>query len=45
LNPGQYRKPCDVAEQLNVTLRTVYNWIAAGELASIRLSSRARRIP
>jgi excisionase family DNA binding protein len=34
-----------VAALLDVTLRTVYKWIAAGELASVRLSSRARRIP
>jgi excisionase family DNA binding protein len=45
LPPGPYRKPRDVAALLDVTLRTVYKWIAAGELASVRLSSRARRIP
>jgi excisionase family DNA binding protein len=44
LPPGQYRKPRDVAEQLDVTLRTVYSWIAAGKLASVRLSARQRRI-
>jgi excisionase family DNA binding protein len=41
---NQYHKPREVAAQLKVTLRTVYGWIAAGELASVRLSSRARRI-
>jgi hypothetical protein len=30
LPPGQYRKPRDVAAQLDVTLQTVYGWIAAG---------------
>jgi excisionase family DNA binding protein len=44
LASNQYRKPRDVAAQLDVTLRTVYGWIAAGKLASVRLSSRARRI-
>jgi len=44
LPPGQYRKPRDVAEQLDVTLRTVYGWIATGKLPSVRLSARARRI-
>jgi excisionase family DNA binding protein len=44
LPPGQYRKPRDVAEQLNVTLQTVYGWIAAGKLPSVQLSTRARRI-
>jgi excisionase family DNA binding protein len=41
---NQYRKPRDVAAQLDVKLGTVYKWIAAGELASVRLSARARRI-
>jgi excisionase family DNA binding protein len=41
---GQYRKPRDVAAQLDVTLRTVYAWIAAGKLPSVLLSPRARRI-
>jgi excisionase family DNA binding protein len=44
LPPGQYRKPRDVAEQLDVKLQTVYGWIAAGKLPSIRLSARALRI-
>jgi excisionase family DNA binding protein len=44
LPSGQYRKPRDVAAQLDVTLQTVYSWIATGKLASVRLSSRARRI-
>jgi excisionase family DNA binding protein len=44
LSPDQYRKPRDVAEQLDVTLRTVYGWIAAGTLPSVLLSPRARRI-
>ena len=44
LPPGQYRKPRDVAEQLDVTLRTVYAWIRSGELPSVLLSPRARRI-
>jgi excisionase family DNA binding protein len=42
--PGQYRKPRDVADQLNVTLQTVYAWIRSGELPSVLLSPRARRI-
>jgi len=42
--PGQYRKPRDVASQLDVTLRTVYGWIATGKLPSVLLSPRARRI-
>ena len=33
---GQYRKPRDVAAQLDVALCTVYGWIAAGKLASVR---------
>jgi excisionase family DNA binding protein len=40
----QYRKPRDVAAQLNVTLQTVYSWMAAGTLPSVLLSPRARRI-
>jgi excisionase family DNA binding protein len=44
LPPGQYRKPRDVAEQLDVTLRTVYAWTHSGELPSVLLSPRARRI-
>jgi excisionase family DNA binding protein len=44
LPPGQYRKPRDVAEQLGVTLRTVYAWTKSGELPSVLLSPRARRI-
>jgi excisionase family DNA binding protein len=44
LPPGQYRKPRDVAEQLDVTLRTVYAWTRSGELPSVLLSPRARRI-
>jgi excisionase family DNA binding protein len=45
LASGQYLKPRDVAAELDVTLRTVYSWIATGKLASVRLSPRARRIP
>jgi excisionase family DNA binding protein len=33
-----------VAEQLGVTLRTVYAWTRSGELPSVLLSRRARRI-
>jgi excisionase family DNA binding protein len=44
LPPGQYRKPRDVAQQLDVTLQTVYAWIRSGELPSVLLSPRARRI-
>jgi excisionase family DNA binding protein len=44
LPPGQYRKPREVAEQLGVTLRTVYAWTKSGELPSVLLSPRARRI-
>jgi len=33
-----------VAEQLGVTLRTVYAWTKSGELPSVLLSARARRI-
>jgi excisionase family DNA binding protein len=44
LPPGQYRKPRDIAEQLNVTRQTVYGWIATGKLPSVLLSPRARRI-
>lgn len=42
--PAQFRKPRDVAEQLGVTLRTVYAWTKSGELPSVLLSPRARRI-
>lgn len=42
--PGQYRKPRDVAQQLDVTLQTIYAWIRSGELPSVLLSPRARRI-
>ena len=41
---AQYRKPREVAEQLGVTLRTIYAWCASGELPSVLLSPRARRI-
>jgi excisionase family DNA binding protein len=44
LPPGQYRKPRDVAEQLGVELRTIYAWCKSGELPSVLLSPRARRI-
>ena len=44
LPPGQYRKPREVAEQLGVTLRTVYAWTKSGELPSVLLSPRVRRI-
>jgi excisionase family DNA binding protein len=44
LPPGQYRKPRDVAQQLDVTLQTIYAWIRSGELPSVLLSPRARRI-
>jgi excisionase family DNA binding protein len=44
LPSGQYRKPRDVAEQLGVTLCTVYAWTRSGELPSVLLSRRARRI-
>ena len=44
MSPGQYRKPRDVAEQLDVTLQTVYAWIQNGELPSVLLTPRARRI-
>ena len=44
LPPGQYRKPRDVAQQLDVTLQTVYAWIQSGALPSVLLSPRARRI-
>lgn len=40
----QYRKPHDVAAQLDVTVRTVRAWMAAGKLPSVLLSPRARRI-
>jgi hypothetical protein len=31
----QYRKPHDVAAQLDVTVRTVRAWMAAGKLPSV----------
>jgi excisionase family DNA binding protein len=44
LDSDQYRKLRDVATQLDVTLRTVYAWVAAGKLPSVLLSPRTRRI-
>jgi len=44
LPPGQYLAPRAVAEQLGITRQTVYGWIRSGELPSLLLSPRARRI-
>jgi excisionase family DNA binding protein len=44
LGSDQYLKPGVVAAQLDVTVRTVRAWMAAGTLPSVLLSPRARRI-
>jgi excisionase family DNA binding protein len=44
LNTHPYRKPRDVAAELDVTVRTVRAWMASGKLPSVLLSARARRI-
>lgn len=35
----------EAAEQLNVSVRTVYSWISSGRLSSVRLSPRCTRVP
>lgn len=35
----------EAAEQLNVSVRTVYSWISSGRLPSVRLSPRCTRVP
>jgi|GEM_PF-1578787 len=35
----------EAAEQLNVSVRTVYSWISSGRLPSVRLSPRGTRVP
>ena len=35
----------EAAEQLNVSVRTIYSWISSGRLPSVRLSARCTRVP
>ena len=37
--------PRDVAKKLNVSTRTVYNWLEEGRLPAVRLSERITRVP
>jgi excisionase family DNA binding protein len=35
----------EAAEQLNVSVRTIYSWLSSGRLPSVRLSARCTRVP
>jgi len=37
--------PQEVATYFNVTLQTVYNWIVAGKLESVKIAGTVTRIP
>jgi excisionase family DNA binding protein len=42
--PDEFLTVQEVSEYLKVSTQTVYNWIERGELASVRVGKRRRRI-